>query len=211
MGKKIWANVKLRNVLCELFIKHIVKECETICHEKSESILRKTKEEDFINFTFEKMDEEMIRHCPVFRDILKRASAKKIFHKIPDNKKIAEHESLSVPSVCIAASLIFKCRQSKMWALQKMLDLLEDGEKKILPRCLLEYRYIYLPPDAGLPKPPAGEGVVVEADSTNITETTYPRRSAKQVSTEITTAEGEIQVAMVVEEDDEDDVDMILE
>lgn len=144
------------------------------------------------------MDQEMVLHCPIFRDVLRRAAAKKV--KISDNKKLAENESLSLPSVCMAASLIFRCRQSKMWALQKMLDLLEDGEKKILPRCLLEYRYIYLPPDAGIPTPPAGEGV----DSVEANSTEPPPPSANQPSGEATT-DVEIQVAMVVEEDGEDD------
>ena len=140
MGRKIWANSKLRGFLCELFIKDLLKECDNICHEQTESILRKTKPEDFMNFTFDKMDGEMKTHCPLFRDVLRRAAIK----KISDN-------DTWLPAVCMAASLVLKCRQPKMWALQKMLDMLEDGEKKMLPRCLLEHRYIYLPPGVGFP------------------------------------------------------------
>ena len=98
--------------------------------------MRKTSPADFLEFTFQKLDTEMKRLCPTFRDILIRSC----------NRKNHENEAPWLPIVCQAASLILKNRHPKMWALQKMLDMLEDGEKIMLPRCLLEMRYIYLPP-----------------------------------------------------------------
>ena len=117
--------------------RNMIKELDAVCSEQHESILRKYNKEDFVDFTFEKMDNELKQMCPLFRDILHRAAVRLKSH---------QEEVPILPAVCIAASTILRNRQPRMWALQKMLDLLEDGEKIMLPRCLLEMRYIYLPP-----------------------------------------------------------------
>jgi len=84
------------------------------------------------------MDAEMNRYCPMFRNILKMVATR---------KNCLEETAPWLPTVCMATSLLLKNRQPKMFALQKMLDLLEEGEKKTMPKCLLKHRYIFLPPE----------------------------------------------------------------
>ena len=145
IAKRIWNHDKLKSFLLELLIKDIIKECDRYCHDKTPSILRKTFPEDFVHFTYDKLDAELKENCPMFREIIRRATTKRT--GVPQDEK----GFLSV--TCMVFSLIIKHRQPRMWALQKMLDMLEDGEKKGLPRCLLEQRYIFLPPGIGLPPP----------------------------------------------------------
>ncbi|XP_066925749.1 uncharacterized protein [Clytia hemisphaerica] len=161
MARRIWNHEKLKSFILELLIKDIVKECDKYCHDKTPSILRKTYPEDFVHFTYEKLDAELKEHCPMLREIVRRVTTKR--------SGVPQEEKSFLSHTCMSISLIIKHRQPRMWALQKMLDMLEDGEKKGLPRCLLEQRYIFLPPDIGLPSPkqPSSENTGSEGPMPN--------------------------------------------
>ena len=125
--------------------KAITKEAELMCSEKYKSILKKNSPEEIMEFTFDKMDEEMKQYCPLFYSVLKSVAHRQ--KKEDSKKKVSEQTSYRdwKSAICLAASNCLCQRSVKMHALEMMMNMLEDGEKETLPKCVLKLKYIFVP------------------------------------------------------------------
>ena len=120
-----FTNVNLKNHLVSLFLKEIDMECVVMCQEKyydekekrkidRESIFKQTTKEDMLNFSFDKADEEMSVHCPIFRAVLKNAAIR--------TNKTEESDPFWQTSVVTAAGVCLKNRSQKMSALPLLIS-----------------------------------------------------------------------------------------
>ena len=123
-----------------LFLRLIEKEGNAMCSEKKKSILRKCQPDELLEFTFDKLDNEMKEDCPTFREILLTFA-----HKKETKTKKVNQDPHVFRKVGRATSICLQCRSRKMRALEYMIDKLEKGSNEGLPPCILALRYCILP------------------------------------------------------------------
>ncbi len=105
----------LKQELAKFILKDIVKECSSFTSSKNPSLLRKVSLKDFELFSVEKICEEMAERCPLMYSFLLSIA-------VP--YKSGPKAGLKwLPSVAVAAAVLFKERCRFMNALQMALML----------------------------------------------------------------------------------------
>ncbi len=141
----VWRNPFLRPHLIEAFCKEIERECAQYCapsktkprdsiraakitknspcklkkvmqNEFPSSCLRLTGKEDILDFTFEKLSQELKMRMPLSQMVLMTMCWR--------NNKRKEEDLFFTPAVCMAAAVCLKNRSRRMTAVQLILSLM---------------------------------------------------------------------------------------
>lgn len=127
-----WRHKEIRHQLIKIVLKEIDKECCTLCKKgkvqkkqnlvganqakEPKSIFRRTEQEDMINFSFVKMNQEIKGKAPLFMSILQAASLKR--NKDPlDDRYLLQTTSM-------AAAVCLKNRCAQMTVVQLLISII---------------------------------------------------------------------------------------
>ena len=100
-----WKNVELRKQFHILALKSVDKEFSGICSTKQPSCLRSPNKDKLLNFSFDKVVEELENRAPFTYSVLRAACV---------NKRNAEIRSEWVPTMGMAAAILLRNRSSRL-------------------------------------------------------------------------------------------------
>ena len=123
-----WRCINLRHFILKEVLKCLHAECASITSRKNPSMLRKIKKDDLMDFSFEKMNDELSLRAPLLHGILKTAC----LSRTPTKQQNLINKSW-IPPVCMAASVCMKARSPHATMLQLLISL-------ILQHCSLTIR-----------------------------------------------------------------------
>ena len=131
-----WKHQQIKSNIIAKFLNEIEKECRLVCMRGSEkrdttpSILRQTKKEDILQFTFDKLKDELKQKSPLLWSVMKAASTSK--------PKSVTEQMPWVRAACMAISVCLKCRHPHMTALQLLISIIIQ-HSGIMVSCLLHF------------------------------------------------------------------------
>ena len=110
----ILADNTLREKLLTAIIGDLMQECDHLCGKKKMvSILRKSKPDDLLQFSWEKLQSEWKKEAPILYHILKAVATPRLAEELSEDR---------LPSVCVAGSILLRSRnQHIMSALQHLI------------------------------------------------------------------------------------------
>lgn len=114
VARAAWQNPELRKELQHLALKQIDKECNGLCSKKEPSCLRSPFKDDLLNFSFEKLNDELVKRAPFTNSILRAACV---------NRRNASKREEWVPTVGMAAAVLLRNRSTRLNAVQLMLSI----------------------------------------------------------------------------------------
>ncbi len=114
IANAVWNNPILRKQLQILAVKHVDKECHSLCSKTNPSCLQSPNKDALLNFSFEKLQKELEQRAPFIHAILQTSCV---------NKRNAEKRSEWVPSVGMAAAIILRNKSSRLNAVQLLLSI----------------------------------------------------------------------------------------
>jgi hypothetical protein len=117
IAKSALQNSSLRTHIVKVQALEIRKEIGKLSSQKHSSILRMKSKISFENFTWERVWKEICSCCPLLSIILLNCLHPQV-----------QEKSLTVPSLCLSASVLFKLRNSHINIVQGILSfLLKSG------------------------------------------------------------------------------------
>lgn len=116
-----WKCKDLRPHLVAEVLKTLNDECTSLCTRKSPSLLRQTKRDDIVKFSFIDFNSELERKCPLFHAALKTACLKR---STTEKAETMEMKKKWLQPLCMAAAICAKTRSSHMTALQLIISII---------------------------------------------------------------------------------------
>ena len=129
-------HTNIKKEIMKLFLKSIAKESEEMCSRKNPSILRKTKREDIVNFSFDSFVDELKVKAPVLCGALMVATVKNTHN---------QKSNIWIPSITVDASVLLKNRCLHMNAFQILMNTIMHHSSQTLSiyLCCVDLKYIY--------------------------------------------------------------------
>ena len=111
----VLADSILKEELLAAIVNELMRECDDLCGKKKVSILRKSKADDLLQFSWEKLQSEWKEEAPTLYRILTAVATPRLAAELGEDK---------LPSVCVAGSILLRSRNLHMSALQHLIGLI---------------------------------------------------------------------------------------
>ncbi len=115
IARAAWRCKQVREQIVVLFLKDVDRECSQICSKKNPSILRQTDKQSILNFSLQKLDEELKSRTPLLRSVMMVACFRK--------SKLDRNQLYLMPAVTMALSICLKNRSPYMTVIQLLNSL----------------------------------------------------------------------------------------
>ena len=96
-------------------VNELMSECDDLCGKMKVSILRKSKADDLLQFSWEELQSEWKEEAPTLYRILTAVATPRLAAELSEDK---------LPSVCVAGSILLRSRNLHMSALQHLIGLI---------------------------------------------------------------------------------------
>lgn len=110
----VLADSILKEELLAAVVNELMRECDHLCGKKV-SILRKSKADDLLQFSWEKLQSEWKEEASTLYRILIAVATPRLAAELSEDK---------LPSVCVAGSILLRSRNLHMSALQHLIGLI---------------------------------------------------------------------------------------
>ncbi len=110
-----WRCKQVREQIVVLFLKDVDQECFQICSQKNPSILCQTDRQSILNFSLQKLDEELKSRTPFLRSVMMVVCFRK--------SKLDRNQLYLMPAVSMALSICLKNRSPYMTVIQLLNSL----------------------------------------------------------------------------------------
>ena len=112
----ILADTNLRDKVLAAIIGELMQECDHLCGKKSMvSILRKSKPDDLLQFSWEELQSEWKREAPTLYRVLEAVATPRLADKLSEDR---------LPAMCVAGSILLRSRNQHMSAIQQLIGLI---------------------------------------------------------------------------------------
>ena len=111
----VLADSVLKEELLAAVVNELMRECDHLCGKKKVSTLRKSKADDLLQFSWEKLQSEWKEEAPTLYRILTAVATPRLAAEFSENK---------LPSVCVAGSILLRSRNLHMSTLQHLIGLI---------------------------------------------------------------------------------------
>ena len=126
----ILADKKLREKVLTTIIGDLMQECDHLCGKKNMvSILRKSKPDNLLQFSWEKLQSEWKKEAPTLYRILEAVATPRLAAELSEDR---------LPSVCVAGSILLRSRNQHMSAIQHLIGLIlfhGNVRKQVIKYC----------------------------------------------------------------------------